>query len=172
MWLQTCRRSNGSEKTAWWNQEVKKAICAKKTVFRAWLTERSSGSFNCSTPQHIRLLPPLSNSLKKVMGRIWTKVGYRLEVAKVFWQTIHRLHSKQTPVAAFIKETNGVLLKHQKGILNCWREYFCELLNPVTVQYLETSQKQFSQEIHLTKAELRTAIKSLEAGKALGKDDI
>ena len=32
----------GSEKrTAWWNQEVKEAICAKKTVFRAWLTNKS-----------------------------------------------------------------------------------------------------------------------------------
>ena len=33
----------GSEKrTAWWNKEVKEAICAKKTAFRAWLTNKSS----------------------------------------------------------------------------------------------------------------------------------
>ena len=33
----------GSEKrTAWWNQEIKEAIRAKKTVFRAWLTNKSS----------------------------------------------------------------------------------------------------------------------------------
>ena len=32
----------GSDKrTAWWNQEVKEAIHAKKTVFRAWLTNKS-----------------------------------------------------------------------------------------------------------------------------------
>ena len=32
----------GSEKrTAWWNQEVKEAIRAKKTAFRAWLTNKS-----------------------------------------------------------------------------------------------------------------------------------
>ena len=31
----------GSEKrTGWWNQEVKEAIRAKKTVFRAWLTNK------------------------------------------------------------------------------------------------------------------------------------
>ena len=33
----------GSEKkTAWWNQEVKKAIRAKKSTFRAWSTNKSS----------------------------------------------------------------------------------------------------------------------------------
>ena len=33
----------GSEKkTASWNQEVKKAICAKKTAFRTWLTNKLS----------------------------------------------------------------------------------------------------------------------------------
>ena len=29
-------------KTAWWNQKVKEAIHAKKTGFRAWLTNKSS----------------------------------------------------------------------------------------------------------------------------------
>ena len=75
------------------------------------------------------------------MGRIWTKAGYRL-ANKMFWQTIRRLRGKQTPIATFIE---NVLLKNQKGILNFRREYFCELLNPVTGQYFETSEEQISQ---------------------------
>ena len=106
------------------------------------------------------------------MGRIWTKVGYRLQIGKVFWQTIYHLHGKQTPIATFIENTNGVLFKHQNGILNCWREYFCELLNPVTVQHLETSEKQIGEEIYLTKAEENTTIKFLKVVKGSGDDDI
>ena len=91
---------------------------------------------------------------------------------KVFWQTIRRLRGKLTPVATVIKDTNGVLLKHQKGILNCRQEYFCQLLNAVTVQYLETSEEQFGEKIHLTEAEVSTAIKFLKAGKALREVDV
>ena len=107
------------------------------------------------------------------MGRIWTKVEYRLQIGK---QSILANHAsfmrKQTPVATFIEDTNGMLLKHQKGILNRWREYFCQLLNAVTVKHLKTSKKQFGEETHLTEAEVSTAIKSLKAGKAPGEDDI
>ena len=65
-----------------------------------------------------------------------------------------------------------MLLEHQKDILNCWTEYFCELLNPATVQHLETSEEQIGEEIYLTKAVVSTAIKFLKAGTAPGEDDI
>ena len=115
--------------------------------------------------------------VKQSKEKLWEEFGQKLDTDyslanKLFWKTIHCLHSKRTPVATFIKDTNGVLLKHQKGILNCWREYFCELL----IQYLETSDKEIVEEIgekiHLTKADVSTAIKSLKAGKAFGEDNI
>ena len=56
---------------------------------------------------------------------------------KVFWKSIRYSRGNQTPVATFIEGANSVLLKYQKGILNCWRECCCELLNPVTVPHLE-----------------------------------
>ena len=81
------------------------------------------------------------------------------------------MRGKRTLVTTFIDDANDVLLKHQKGILNCWREYHRDLLNPVTVRHLKTSEGQIGKEIYLTKTELSTAIKSLRAGKAAGEDD-
>ena len=107
------------------------------------------------------------------MQRIWTKVGYRLQIRKQSILANHTLFAQLTkPVAPFIKDVNSVLLKHQKGMLKCLREHFCQLLNSVTVQHLETSREQIGEEIYLTKAEVTTAIKSLKAGKVPGEDDI
>ena len=107
------------------------------------------------------------------MGRIWTKVGYRLQIGKESILANHTsLRGKQTPVATFIKDTNGVLLKHQKGILNCWIKYVYKLLNPVTVQHLKTSKEQICKKFHLTEVQVSTAIKSLKSGKAPDKNDI
>ena len=115
--------------------------------------------------------------VKQSKEKSWEEFGQKLDTDyrsanKVLWQTIGRLRGKQTPVATFVKDTNGVLMKHQKDILNRWREYFCQLLNSATVQHLETSEEQFGEEIHLTEAEVSTAIKSLKTGKALGEDNI
>ena len=91
---------------------------------------------------------------------------------KVFWQTIRRLRGKRSATATFIEDSNGNILRHQNGILNRWREYFCDLLNPVTVQACEPHEEEFGEETHLTEAEVNAAIKSLKAGKAPGVDDI
>ena len=49
------------------------------------------------------------------MERISTKIEYRLQIGKqVFWRTIRRLLRKQTAVATFIENVNGLLVKDQK----------------------------------------------------------
>ena len=107
------------------------------------------------------------------MERIWTKVGYRLQISKQDVLANHTSFVWQTNTSCYLHEgTNGVLLKHQKGILNYWKEYFCELLNPETVQHLEIFEKQINEKIYLIEAKVSTAIKSLTAGKAPGEDDI
>ena len=130
-------------------------------------------SFDCSTLKHIRLPPLLSNSLKKSHGKNLDKSW----IQTTYWQAkysgkpyvICAANKHQLPPLSKIQ---SVLLKHQTGILNHWRKYCCELLNLVTAQYLETSEEQIGEEIHLTKAQVSTAIKSLKAGKSPRKDDI
>ena len=81
------------------------------------------------------------------------------------------MRGKQT-VATFMKDADGLLLKHQKSNLNCWREYFCKLLNPVRAQHFESFEEEIGEEICLTETKVSTAIKSLKASKAAGEDDI
>ena len=107
------------------------------------------------------------------MGRIWTKVGYGILIGKQSILANHTSLARQTNTGCtFIEDANSVLLKHQKDILNCWRKYCCELLNPVTLRHLETAEEQIGGKIYDSKAKVITAIKSLKAGKAPGEDNI
>ena len=141
---------SNEKRTARWNQDVKEAICAKKTAFRAWLTNKSSEQLRL---RYCAARMTAATIVKQSKEKSWKEFGQKLDTDyrsanKVFWQIIRRLHGKQTPVATSIEDANSVLLKHQKSILNRWREYFCKLLNPVTVQHLETSGEQIGKEIY------------------------
>ena len=111
----------GTKGTAWWNQEIKKSICVKKTAFRAWLTNKSSEQLQL---RYTTARKTAATIVKLCKEKSWKEFGQKLDTDyrlanKVLWKTIRCFRSKQTPVATFIKDTDGVLLKHQKCILNC-----------------------------------------------------
>ena len=169
------RSAKGSEKrTAWWNQEVKEAILAKKAAFRAWLTNKSCTQLKS---QYSAARKTAAMKVKQSKEKSWEDFGQKLDTDyrsanKVFWQTIRRLRGKRSTAPTFVEDSNGAILQHQNEILNRWREYFCDLLNPVEVHTTEAHDETINEELHLTEAEVNSAIKSLKAGKAPGVDDI
>ena len=90
----------------------------------------------------------------------------------MFWQTIRRLRGKRSRAALFIEDSNGVTLKDQDAILNRWREYFSDLLNPVDATPIQIHEEQVGEDIQITEADVNAVIKSLKTGKAPGEDDI
>ena len=109
------RRHMGSEKrTAWWNPKVKEAIHAKKTVLKAWLTNKSSEQLCMQYSAAHKTVAIIVNQSKE---KLWKEFGQKLDTDynsanKIFWQTICYLHGKQIPPANFIQNTNDVILKH------------------------------------------------------------
>ena len=63
-------------------------------------------------------------------------------------------------------------LKDQDAILNRWRDYFSDLLNPVDATQLQIHKEQVGEDIQITEADVNAVIKSLKTGKAPGEDDI
>ena len=86
---------------------------------------------------------------------------------QVFWQTIRRLHGKISQAAFFIKDLHGVTLKDHDAILNRWREYFSDFLNPVDATLTQIHEKQVGEDIHITELDENAVIKSLKTGKVL-----
>ena len=65
----------------------------------------------------------------------------------MFWQTIRRLRGKRSRAALFIEGSNGVTLKDQDAILNRWRDYFSDLLNPVDATPIQIHEEQIGKDI-------------------------
>ena len=67
----------GSEKkTAWWNQEVKEPICAKKFTFRAWLTNKSSEQLQL---RHFAEHKTAATIVKQSKEKSWEEFGQKLD---------------------------------------------------------------------------------------------
>ena len=63
-------------------------------------------------------------------------------------------------------------LKDQDAILNRWRDYFGDLLNPVDATPMQIHEEQIGEDIQITEADVNAVIKSLKTGRAHGEDDI
>ena len=78
---------------------------------------------------------------------------------KVFWQTIRYFRGKRSQAAFFIKDSNGVSLRDQDAILNRWRDYFSDLLNPVDATPTQIHEEQVGEDIQITEADVNAVIK-------------
>ena len=109
-------------------------------------------------------------------AKSWEMFSERMEsdyrsASKVFWQTIKRLRKSSNGSVQVVKDKQGGILADDQAILDRWKEYFEELLNP-------TSASPPIPEVHsramtsLEPEEVRQAIYRLKSGKAAGVDEI
>ena len=164
------RVANGPAKrcTPWWTEELQLLVQEKKRAYRAWLNMPNSDSRGvyCEAKKAVK------EAVAAAKANSWENFGVALEsnfreAPKVFWQTIRRLRTGKIASIKSVKDRKGEILTGEEEILQRWREYFEELLNPVNHgdQILELQSRA---ENSPTQAEVEAAIKSLKPGKAAG----
>ena len=170
------RVAGDSEKrTPWWNQEVKKAILAKKDAFKAWLQNKSSSDLQS---RYTEARKAATLAVKKSNAKSWEEFGRQLDsnyfsTNKVFWQTIRRLRGKRSSITYSIKDSDGNILADENEILSRWREYSEDLLNPVKASTRDThDMTHLGEDEVFSGAEVATAIKGIKSVKAAGEDEI
>ena len=138
-------------------------------AYKAWLANKSSLELR-SLYSEVR--KAAATKVKLFKKRVWKDFEERLDddfktANKVFWQTIRRLRGKRPRAAFFIEDSNGVTLKNQDAILNRWRDYFSDLLNPVNATSIQIHEDQVGEDNQITEADVNAVIKSLKTGKGM-----
>ncbi|TWW69196.1 hypothetical protein D4764_18G0000020 [Takifugu flavidus] len=124
-----CR--GGNARTHWWTPAVRDAVKLKKESYRALLA--------CGTPEaadgYRRAKRSAATAVAEAKTRAWEEFGEAMEndfrtASKRFWTTIRRLRrGKQCTVNA-VYSGDGVLLTSTQDVVDRWKEYFEDLLNP------------------------------------------
>ncbi|TWW77463.1 hypothetical protein D4764_12G0008530 [Takifugu flavidus] len=167
-----CR--GGNARTRWWTPAVRDAVKLKKESYRALLA--------CGTPEaadgYRRAKRSAATAAAEAKTRAWEEFGEAMEndfrtASKRFWTTIRRLRGGKQCTVNTVYSGDGVLLTSTRDVVDRWKEYFEDLLNPTnTPSSEEVEPGDLEMGSRISGAEVAEVVKKLLGGKAPGVDEI
>ncbi|TWW73571.1 hypothetical protein D4764_15G0009650 [Takifugu flavidus] len=167
-----CR--GGNARTRWWTPVVRDAVRLKEESYRALLA--------CGTPEaadrYWQAKRSAATAVAEAKTWAWEEFGEAMEndfrtASKRFWTTIRRLRKGKQCIVNAVYSGDGVLLTSTRDVVDRWREYFEDLLNPTNVpSNEEAGPGDLGIGSHISGAEVAEVVKKLLGGKALGVDEI
>ncbi|TWW71616.1 hypothetical protein D4764_16G0001130 [Takifugu flavidus] len=167
-----CR--GGNARTRWWTPAVRDAVKLKKESYRALLA--------CGTPEaadgYRRAKRSAATAVAEAKTRAWEEFGEAMENdfrtdSKRFWTTIRRLRRGKQCTVNTVYSGDGVLLTSTRDVVDRWKEYFEDLLNPTnTPSSEEVGPGDLEMGSCISGAEVAEVVKKLLGGKAPGVDEI
>ncbi|TWW77679.1 hypothetical protein D4764_12G0010690 [Takifugu flavidus] len=110
--------------------------------------------------------------------RAWEEFGEAIKndfwtASKRFWTTIRRLRKGKQCTVNTVYSGDGVLLTSTRDVVDRWKEYFEDLLNPTNAPSSEEAGPgDLGTGSHIPGAEVAEVVKKLLSGKAPGEDEI
>ncbi|TWW69735.1 hypothetical protein D4764_18G0005410 [Takifugu flavidus] len=166
-----CR--GGNARTRWWTPAVRDAVKLKKESYRALLA--------CGTPEaadgYRQAKRSAATAVAEAKTRAWEEFGEAMEndfrtASKRFWTTIRRLRRGSSALSTLCSG-DGVLLTSTRDVVDRWKEYFEDLLNPTnTPSSEEVGPGDLEMGSRISGAEVAEVVKKLLGGKAPGVDEI
>ncbi|TWW74493.1 hypothetical protein D4764_14G0004960 [Takifugu flavidus] len=167
-----CRGSNA--RTRWWTAVVRDAVRLKTESYRALLA--------CGTPdatdRYRQTKRSAATAVAEAKTRAWEEFGEAMEndfrmASKRIWTTIRRLRKGTQCTVNAVYSGDGVLLTSTRDVVDRWKEYFEDLLNPTNVpSNEEAGPGDLGIGSHIFRAEVAKVVKKLLGGKAPGVDEI
>ncbi|TWW69209.1 hypothetical protein D4764_18G0000150 [Takifugu flavidus] len=177
-----CRGANA--RTRWWTPVVRDAVKLKKESYRALLACGTSETAD----RYWQAKRSAAAAVAEAKTRAWQEFGEAMEndfrmASKRFWTTIRPLRKGKQCTVNIVYSGDGVLLTRgpilpllltsTRDVVDRWKEYFEDLLNPTnTPSSEEVGPGDLGIGSHISGAVVVEVVKKLLGGKALGVDEI
>ncbi|TWW67426.1 HEAT repeat-containing protein 3 [Takifugu flavidus] len=119
-----------------------------------------------------------ATAVAEAKTRAWEEFGEAVgndfrTASKRFWTTIRRLRKGKQCTVNAVYSGDGVLLTSTRDVVDRWKEYFEDLLNPTNgPSNEEAGPRDLGIGSHISGAEVAEVVKKLLGGKAPGVDEI
>ena len=167
-----CR--GGNTRTRWWTPAVRGAVKLKKESYRAFLA--------CGTPEaadrYRQAKRSAAAAVAEAKTRAWEEFGEAMEndfrtASKRFWTTIRHLRRGKQYSVNTVYGGDGGLLTSTRDVVDRWKEYFEDLLNPTdTPSVGEAGSGDPGVGSCISGAEVTEVVKKLLGGRAPGVDEV
>ncbi|XP_054621698.1 uncharacterized protein vopp1b isoform X1 [Dunckerocampus dactyliophorus] len=167
-----CR--GGNPRTRWWTPVVRDAVKMKKESYRAFLAYGTPEAAD----RYRQAKRSAALAVAEAKTRTWEEFGEAMEndfrtASKRFWTTIRRLMRGKQCTVNTVYGGDGVLLTSTRDVVDRWKEYFEDLLNPTdTSSYEEAEPGDSTVGSPISGAEVAEVVKKLLGGRAPGVDEI
>ena len=163
------------KETWWWNEEVQESIRKKGLAKRKWDSQRDEESRQEYKEWRRKAKREVAKAKKKAYDELYEKLDTKEGEKDLYRLARQRDRAgKDVLQVRVIKDANGNVLTSEESVLRRWMEYFEELMNE------ENERERRLEEVEIvnlevgwiSKDEVRTAMKRMKSGKAVGPDGI
>lgn len=165
------------KQTKWWNQEIKNEVKIKKEKWKLYLNHKTKDSYTAYKQQRIKV----KEMVIQAKQQTWEEFGMKMEAdshtnQKLFYRVLKSLRKGKHHNLNQVKAKDNTIITEEKEIMERWKEYFRELLNPDEennpANEEEINYAQGEEEDDIQIEEVVKTIKNMKKGKAAGHDKI
>ena len=172
--MTTGKKLEGKE-TWWWNDQVQEAVKRKKEAWKDRHIHKDEESKCKYKEANKKAKVAVAQAKRGASENIYRKLETNEGINMVYRIAKQRDRAtKDVQKIRMVKDAAGTVLINEEGVLKRWKDYFEELMNVENaMESREEEPPLINSSVHdITRDEVKTALKKMKKGKALGPDNI
>ena len=163
------------KETWWWNEEVQESVKEKRMAKQRWDRQKDEESRNVYKGKRSKVKKVVAKTKAKAYEELYDRLETQEGEKELYRLARQRDRvGKDIQQVRVMKDAEGNVLTSKESVTRRWKEYFEKLTNEENArERREEDADMVNEEVRkISSEEVRTAIKKIKSGKAVGPDGI